>query len=53
MPIHRIVFHPDLGSPKLAENAAARAAVSGVEKLAGLVLPKVFWAYLHVRAIAR
>lgn len=53
MPIHRIVFHPKLGSPRLAESALASAIVGGVERIAERVLPKTVWAYLHLRAIAR
>ena len=49
LPVHRLVFHPDIGSPGLAERPLARNLVDGVERLAGLVIPKVFWAYLHVR----
>lgn len=53
LPIHRVVFHPDLGAPRLAERPLARAAVRGFERLAGRLLPRAMWAYLHVRAMAR
>lgn len=52
MPIHRLVFHPDLGSSRLAQQPVARGVVDAVERLAGFVLPHVFWAYLHVRGEA-
>lgn len=50
LPIHRIVFHPKLGSPRLGERPLARAAVDGIERLAARLLPKVCWAYVHLRA---
>lgn len=53
LPLHRIVFHPELGRPSLAERPRVRALVDGAERLAGHLLPRVMWAYLHVRAIAR
>jgi ubiquinone/menaquinone biosynthesis C-methylase UbiE len=49
MPIHRLVFHPDIGSPRLASRPLVRGAVGGFERLAAALLPKPFWAYLHVR----
>lgn len=51
MPIHRVVFHPVLGWPRLAEQSAVRWLVDGVERLAGRVVPEGAWAYLHVRGI--
>jgi len=51
MPIHRVVFHPDLGWPRLAERPAARRIVDGIERLAGRLLPEGAWAYLHVRGL--
>jgi SAM-dependent methyltransferase len=53
MPLHRVVFHPDLGWPGLAERPAVRALIDGAERLAGRLVPRALWAYLHVRAIAR
>ncbi len=53
MPVHRLVFHPDLGAPRLAEKPLARALVDGFERLAGLVVPRSLWAYLHVRGELR
>lgn len=49
-PIHRVVFHPRLGSVKAAEIPAARAIVGAFERLAARVVPSFAWAYLHVRA---
>ena len=49
-PIHRLVFHPDLGSPALANRPAVRALVQAIEGVAARVLPRTFWAYLHARA---
>jgi SAM-dependent methyltransferase len=51
LPLHRIVFHPDLGSRRLGESAAARFVVGAVESAARFLLPDALWAYLHVRAI--
>jgi SAM-dependent methyltransferase len=52
-PIHRVVFHPELGAPRLAERPAARALVAGLERLAARVLPEWAWAYVHLRATKR
>lgn len=49
LPLHRIVFHPELGSPALAQRPIVRALVDGAERIAGQILPRAFWAYLHVR----
>jgi SAM-dependent methyltransferase len=50
LPLHRIVFHPSLSSPKLGEQSWARNSVSILERLAGRVMPQLSWAYIHVRA---
>lgn len=50
MPIHRLVFHPKLGAPKLAERPVVAGAVAAVEGLARLLIPEIAWAYIHVRA---
>jgi SAM-dependent methyltransferase len=50
MPIHRLVFHPKLGRPSLAEQPLVRAAVDGIERLFERALPRAVWAYLHLRA---
>lgn len=49
-PIHRLVFHPKLGRPSLAERPAVAGAVDRLERLAGKVLPEFCFAYLHLRA---
>jgi SAM-dependent methyltransferase len=53
LPIHRLLFHPDLGRPALAERPLVRAAVGGLERLAGALLPRGMWAYLHLRVVLR
>jgi hypothetical protein len=53
LPVHRLVYHPDLGRPHLAGNPVVRALVDGVERVAEAVLPSRAWAYLHVRALRR
>lgn len=52
-PVHRLVFHPKLGSPRLAEHPVARAVVAGVERAVEAVTPPAMWAYLHLRATLR
>ncbi|MFT3765858.1 MAG: class I SAM-dependent methyltransferase [Minicystis sp.] len=49
-PIHRLVFHPRLGSPRAATMPAARAITAAFERIAERVVPRFAWAYLHVRA---
>ncbi|MEO7330021.1 MAG: class I SAM-dependent methyltransferase, partial [Minicystis sp.] len=34
LPIHRVVFHPELGRPQWAEKPAFAAAIAGIEQLA-------------------
>lgn len=50
--IHRVVFHPKMGHPALADRALARSLVTAFERAAGLFLPRFVWAYIHVRATA-
>ncbi|MCC6521556.1 MAG: methyltransferase domain-containing protein [Polyangiaceae bacterium] len=50
LPLHRIVFHPRFGLPRLAARAWAASAVAGVEALAARALPRALWAYMHLRA---
>lgn len=52
-PLHRLLFHPKLGSPQLAESPLLRRAVSNVERALEHVIPERVWAYLHVRAVRR
>lgn len=51
MPLHRLVFHPQLGRPAWAELPLIRRSVSALERAAEL-LPRFAWAYVHVRAEA-
>jgi SAM-dependent methyltransferase len=53
LPIHRLVFHPTLGRPQWAGSSWMRRSVSALERGAARVLPRLAWAYLHVRAEAR
>lgn len=53
LPIHRVVFHPRMGSPQLADNPTVCSVVSTVEALAERLVPRVFWTYIHVRAQLR
>lgn len=50
LPIHRVVFHPELGRPSWANEGPVRSVVSGVERLAELLMPRWSWAYIHIRA---
>lgn len=52
LPLHRLVYHPGMGRPKLAESEPFRRALSGFEALVGKVMPRFAWAYLHVRGYA-
>jgi SAM-dependent methyltransferase len=49
LPLHRLVFHPRFGRRDGANDARVRRAVAAAERLAGLVMPRAAWAYLHVR----
>ena len=51
LPVHRLVYHPELGRPRLAQHPWIRALVDGTERFAEYVMPKQAWAYLHVRAL--
>lgn len=51
LPIHRIVFHPEMGSPALHENKVVSRAVTAIEKTLDVLLPRATWAYVHVRAV--
>jgi len=50
-PLHRIVFHPDMGRPSWGSIGSVRRAVDAVERFADRVVPRVARAYLHVRAV--
>lgn len=53
MPLHRLVFHPDIGRPQWAERRGIRRAVEALEAAAARCVPKIAWAYVHVRGRAR
>jgi SAM-dependent methyltransferase len=53
LPIHRIVYHPDMGSPELGDKPAVERLVDGFEGLSALLMPRAIWAYIHVRAYKR
>ncbi len=52
MPLHRVVFHPQLGRPEWANVPWVLRSVSALERGAEKLLPRAFWAYVHVRAEA-
>jgi SAM-dependent methyltransferase len=49
LPLHRLVFHPRFGARDGARRAGLRRAVAAAERLAGRLLPRAAWAYVHVR----
>jgi SAM-dependent methyltransferase len=49
LPLHRLVFHPRFGLGGAARRAGLRRVVETVERLAGLLMPRATWAYVHVR----
>jgi SAM-dependent methyltransferase len=49
IPIHRIVFHPNLPL-SLSGKGGLSLAVDAIERAVGRLLPRAMWAYLHVRA---
>jgi SAM-dependent methyltransferase len=53
LPVHRVLFHPKLGRPRAADIPLVRAAVGAFERAAGRVLPRLAWAYIHVRGEGR
>jgi SAM-dependent methyltransferase len=53
LPVHRLVFHPDIGRPAWARGGAVRRVVDAVERGARLCIPPLAWAYVHVRGRAR
>lgn len=53
LPVHRLLFHPELGRPGLATRPSVRALVDRVELWAERLLPRWCWAYIHVRAERR
>jgi ubiquinone/menaquinone biosynthesis C-methylase UbiE len=49
MPIHRVAFHPQFGVPEWASRPAVRWAVERAERIAGWIVPRPAWAYVHLR----
>lgn len=49
LPLHRLVFHPRFGARGAGRHAGMRRAVGAAERLAGWLMPRVAWAYIHVR----
>jgi SAM-dependent methyltransferase len=52
-PLHRIVFHPKLGSPELAAKPKARDFFLRSERLLGRLLPRAAYAYVSLRTTLR
>jgi ubiquinone/menaquinone biosynthesis C-methylase UbiE len=50
LPLHRLVFHPDLGRPGWAHVGAVKRLVDAIERLADSVVPRFARAYIHLRA---
>ena len=50
LPIHRLVYHPSLGRPALAERSWVRELVDASERWAERLVPAWAWSYIHVRA---
>ncbi len=50
LPLHRLVFHRRFGFPALGTRALVRAAVEAAEAIAGRLVPRFAWAYIHLRA---
>jgi len=53
LPLHRLVYHPDIGRPDWAQRTLIRKLVAGAERVAGWLIPSGAWAYLHLRGEAR
>jgi SAM-dependent methyltransferase len=50
LPLHRLVFHPDLGRPAWGRGGTVKRLVQGIEGLAENVVPGWARAYIHIRA---
>ncbi len=53
LPIHRVLYHPGLGKAVLRPGSAASELLGAVERELERVVPRVCWAYVHVRALRR
>jgi ubiquinone/menaquinone biosynthesis C-methylase UbiE len=49
-PLHRVVFHPQLGRPAWGRGGLVKRLVDAIEGLAGKVVPSWAHAYIHIRA---
>jgi SAM-dependent methyltransferase len=49
-PLHRLVFHPQLGRPAWGRGGVVKRVVDVIEGLAGSVVPSWARAYIHLRA---
>jgi ubiquinone/menaquinone biosynthesis C-methylase UbiE len=53
LPLHRLVFHPDLGRPSWGRGGVVKRVVDAVEKVAEQLMPRWARAYIHLRATRR
>jgi SAM-dependent methyltransferase len=49
-PLHRLMFHPDLGRPAWGRGGLVKRVVDAIEGLAHSVVPSWARAYIHIRA---
>jgi SAM-dependent methyltransferase len=49
-PLHRLVFHPQLGRPAWGRGGVVKRVVDAIEGLAGTLVPGWARAYIHLRA---
>jgi len=48
-PLHRLLYHPEMGAPRMAENRWIRRALDVMELALGRLIPRAAWAYIHLR----
>ncbi len=53
LPLHRLVFHPELGRPNWARIGLLKRTLDAIEGLADAVVPRFARAYIHLRAVKR
>jgi SAM-dependent methyltransferase len=53
LPLHRLLFHPDLGRPEWGRGGLVKQIADRVEKLADRIVPRWARAYIHLRAQKR
>jgi SAM-dependent methyltransferase len=49
-PLHRLVFHPQLGRPAWGRGGMVKRVVDAIEGVAGSLVPRWARAYIHLRA---